>query len=48
MRRSPLSELKEAARANGMKTLQEDGFAKCLDGFTNVEEVMRVVFTGGH
>ncbi len=48
VRRSPLSELKEAARANGMATLQEDGFRKCKDGFTNVEEVMRVVFTGGH
>ncbi len=48
VRRSPLSELKEAARSNGMQTLQEDGFRKCKDGFTNVEEVMRVVFTGGH
>ena len=48
VRRSPLSELKEAARANGMATLQEDGFRKCKDGMTNVEEVMRVVFTGGH
>ena len=48
VRRAPLSELKEAARANGMVTLQEDGFRKCLDGFTTVEEVMRVVFTGGH
>ena len=48
VRRSPLSELKEAARSNGMATLQEDGFQKCKDGFTNVEEVMRVVFTGGH
>jgi type IV pilus assembly protein PilB len=48
VRRSPLSELKEAARANGMSTLQEDGFRKCKDGMTNVEEVMRVVFTGGH
>jgi type IV pilus assembly protein PilB len=48
VRRSPLSELREAARANGMVTLQEDGFRKCRDGFTTVEEVMRVVFTGGH
>jgi len=31
-----------------MITLQEDAFAKCKDGFTTVEEVMRVVFTGGH
>ena len=48
VRRAPLSELKEAARSNGMITLQEDGFRKCVDGFTTVEEVMRVVFTGGH
>jgi len=48
VRRAPLSELKEAARANGMITLQEDGFQKCKDGSTTVEEVMRVVFTGGH
>lgn len=48
VRRAPLSELKEAARSNGMATLQEDGFRKCRDGQTNVEEVMRVVFTGGH
>jgi type IV pilus assembly protein PilB len=48
VRRAPLSELKETARANGMHTLQEDGFRKALDGMTTVEEVMRVVFTGGH
>lgn len=48
VRRSPVTEIKEAARANGMHTLQEDGFRKCKDGFTTVEEVMRVVFTGGH
>lgn len=48
VRRAPLSELKEAARANGMHTLQEDGLRKAKDGLTTVEEVMRVVFTGGH
>lgn len=48
VRRAPLSELKEAARANGMATLQEDGFRKAKDGYTTVDEVMRVVFTGGH
>ncbi|RYG75041.1 hypothetical protein EON80_01905 [bacterium] len=48
VRRSPVTELREAARANGMRTLQEDGFMKCRDGHTTVEEVMRVVFTGGH
>lgn len=48
VRRAPVSELKEAARANGMKTLQEDGFRKAKDGLTTIEEIMRVVFTGGH
>jgi type IV pilus assembly protein PilB len=48
VRRAPLSELKEAARANGMITLQEDGLRKAKDGHTTIEEVMRVVFTGGH
>ncbi len=48
VRRAPVSELKEAARANGMHTLQEDGFRKAKDGLTTIEEVMRVVFTGGH
>ena len=48
VRRAPVSELKEAARANGMITLQEDGFRKAKDGLTTIEEIMRVVFTGGH
>jgi type IV pilus assembly protein PilB len=48
VRRAPVTELKEAARANGMRTLQEDGFQKCKDGHTTPEEIMRVVFTGGH
>jgi type IV pilus assembly protein PilB len=48
VRRAPLSELKEAARSGGMMSLQEDGFRKAVDGYTTIEEVMRVVFTGGH
>jgi type II secretory ATPase GspE/PulE/Tfp pilus assembly ATPase PilB-like protein len=48
VRRAPVSELKEAARANGMHTLQEDGLRKAKDGMTTIEEIMRVVFTGGH
>ena len=38
VRRAPVTEVKEAARANGMMTLQEDGFRKCKDGHTTVEE----------
>jgi len=48
VRRAPVSEVKSAARANGMKTLQDDGLRKVLGMITTPEEVSRVVFTGGH
>jgi type IV pilus assembly protein PilB len=48
VRRAPLAEVKQAARANGMITLQEDGLRKVLQGYTTPEEVRRVVFTAGH
>ncbi len=38
-----VQELKEACRANGMRTLQEDGLKKVVEGMTTIEEVMRVV-----
>jgi type IV pilus assembly protein PilB len=47
VKRAPLSEIRNAALANGMKTLKMDGFQKVLEGTTTVEEVMRVVFTAG-
>jgi len=47
VKRAPLSEVRAAALANGMKTLKMDGFQKVLEGTTTVEEVMRVVFTAG-
>ena len=47
VRRAPLADIKEAARANGMKELKEDGLRKILDGHTTPEEVRRVVFTAG-
>jgi type IV pilus assembly protein PilB len=47
VKRVPLSELRAAARAAGMKTLKEDGIAKVTEGITTIEEVMRVVFTAG-
>ncbi|HEX2999171.1 MAG TPA: ATPase, T2SS/T4P/T4SS family, partial [Armatimonadota bacterium] len=47
VRRAPLSEIREAGRANGMRLLREDGLAKVLEGTTTVEEVLRVVFTAG-
>lgn len=47
VRRAPLSDVREAARANGMLELKEDGLYKVLEGITTPEEVMRVVFTAG-
>ncbi len=48
VRRAPLSDLKEAAKANGMHELREDGLIKVLEGVTTPDEVMRVVFTAGY
>jgi type IV pilus assembly protein PilB len=47
VKRAPLSEIREAALLNGMKTLKQDGFQKVLEGMTTLEELMRVVFTAG-
>jgi type IV pilus assembly protein PilB len=46
-RRAPLGDVKEAAKANGMKELREDGLYKVLLGATDPDEIMRVVFTAG-
>ena len=48
VRRSPLQDLKDAAKANGMHELREDGLDKVLQLQTTPEEVMRVVFTAGY
>ncbi|HLO99275.1 MAG TPA: ATPase, T2SS/T4P/T4SS family [Fimbriimonas sp.] len=48
VRRAPLNDIKEAAKANGMLELRQDGLAKVLMGITTPEEVMRVVFTAGY
>jgi len=47
VRRAPLNDIKEAAKANGMRELREDGLHKVLSGMTDPQEVMRVVFTAG-
>jgi type IV pilus assembly protein PilB len=47
VRRSPLADIKAAAKANGMHELREDGLLKVLNGVTDPQEVMRVVFTAG-
>jgi type IV pilus assembly protein PilB len=47
VRRAPLADIKAAAKANGMHELREDGLMKVLNGTTDPQEVMRVVFTAG-
>jgi type IV pilus assembly protein PilB len=47
VRRAPVADVREAARANGMLMLREDGLKKILEGVTTPEEVRRVVFTAG-
>lgn len=47
VRRTPVNDIRDAAKANGMKELREDGLGKVLAGVTTPEEVMRVVFTAG-
>jgi type IV pilus assembly protein PilB len=48
VRRAPLNDIRDAAKANGMLELREDGLNKVLEGITTPDEVMRVVFTAGH
>ncbi|GMV89118.1 MAG: pilus biosynthesis protein TapB [Chthonomonas sp.] len=48
VRRAPLADIRDAAKANGMKELKEDGLGKVLAGVTDPAEVRRVVFTAGH
>jgi len=40
--KTPSHAIREAARAAGMRTLRDDGFAKALAGQTTLEEVLRV------
>lgn len=47
VKRASAGQIKEAALASGMITLQKDGFRKVLAGRTTVEELTRIVFTAG-
>jgi len=47
IKRASAGQIKEAALAGGMITLQKDGFRKVLKGVTTVEELTRIVFTAG-
>ena len=42
MRRAGMGEIEQIARANGMRTMFEDGLHKALRGITTIEEVLRV------
>ena len=43
LRRASANEIKKIAVKNGMTTMFEDGFQKVKDGYTTVEEVLRVI-----
>ena len=45
MRGAPLREVRQEARATGMRTLLEDGRRKILNGITTPEDLMRVTQT---
>jgi type IV pilus assembly protein PilB len=47
VKRASAGQIKEAAMAAGMVTLQRDGFRKVLAGVTTIEELTRIVFTAG-
>lgn len=42
LERSPESQIQDAAVAEGMLTLDQDGYLKVLEGITTIEEVLRV------
>jgi general secretion pathway protein E/type IV pilus assembly protein PilB len=42
-RRAPARELRNAARASGLRSLVDDGMRRVLEGLTTLEEVSRVV-----
>jgi type IV pilus assembly protein PilB len=43
MRGATAADIEKQARGEGMLTMLEDGIIKCAQGFTTIEEVMRVV-----
>jgi type IV pilus assembly protein PilB len=47
IRRAPVAEIRDSAKATGMHEMREDGLQKVLSGLTSPDEVMRVVFTAG-
>jgi len=48
MNRAPASDIAQAAKNQGMRTLREDGWRKVKAGITTLEEVLRVTQTEEH
>jgi general secretion pathway protein E len=46
MQRANEGEIERQARAEGMRTMYEDGIAKAVAGITTLEEVLRVTQEG--
>ncbi len=44
LRRASATEIREAARAEGFRTMRDDGIQKVLEGVTTIEEILRVVY----
>jgi type II secretory ATPase GspE/PulE/Tfp pilus assembly ATPase PilB-like protein len=42
LRNKDVTEIRELAQSQGMKTLRQNGLLKVLEGTTTVEEVLRV------
>jgi len=42
MQHADMGKIEELARAEGMRTMYEDGLVKALHGVTTIEEVLRV------
>jgi type IV pilus assembly protein PilB len=47
LQRASTAEVRQAAIEEGMKTMQDDGLRKVLDGATTIEECLRVVYIEG-
>lgn len=47
LQKASSTEIRKAALEEGMRTLQDDGIRKVLDGVTSIEETLRVVYMEG-
>jgi type IV pilus assembly protein PilB len=47
LQKASSTEIKKSALEEGMRTLQDDGIRKVLDGITSIEETLRVIYMEG-